>query len=146
MSGATHFHRIYATQELLKREISSEKVMAPFTDHLAAYLHISIHIPIIRMGRVLWNMYCTIVAEPSCTDKLRRLWEQLQRKKGAFPNPSMLRDCQCKRKIRQLFHREQAERPRNHCLMGTTCMNVYMLYCNGLPIVNKSCCIKPAKS
>jgi len=116
-SGATRIDRIYATQELLERKLSVEAIVAPFTDHLAVYLRISIDLPIMRRGRGLWKMESAVITENACTEKLRTLWGQLQRQEGYFPDLTMWWDRLCKKKIRQLYQREQAEHLRDHCMM-----------------------------
>ena len=117
MSGKTRIDQIYPTQELLARTLDIETVVAPFTDHLAVCLRISIALPIMRMGCGLWKMDSAIITENTCTEKMRTLWAQLQRQKGAFSDRTMWWDHLCKRKIRQLFQREQAERRREHRMM-----------------------------
>ena len=107
-SGATWIDRIYATRELLERKIDVEAIVAPFTDHLAVCLRISIDLPIMRRGRGLWKMDSAGIAENACTEKLRTLWVQLQRQKGYFPDLTMWWDRLRKNKIRQLYQREQA--------------------------------------
>ena len=47
-SGTTRIDRIYSTRELLERKLSVENAVAPFTDHLAICLRISIDLPIMR--------------------------------------------------------------------------------------------------
>ena len=44
-SGATRIDQIYATRELFERKLCVEAIVAPFTDHLAVYLRISIDLP-----------------------------------------------------------------------------------------------------
>ena len=117
MSGKTRIDQIYPTQELLARTLDIETVVAPFTDHLAVCLRISIALPIMRMGCGLWKMDSAIITENTCTEKMRTLWAQLQRQKGAFSDRTMWWDHLCKRKIRQLFQREQAEHQREHRIM-----------------------------
>ena len=116
-SGATRIDRIYATRELLERKLGVEAFVSPFTDHLAKCQRISIDLPIMRRGRGLWKMDSAVITENACTEKLRTLWRQLQRKKGYFPHLTMLWDRLCKKKIRQLYQREQAERRRDRCVM-----------------------------
>jgi len=94
-----------------------EATVAPFTHHLAVCLRISIDQPIMRRGRGLWKMDSAVITENACTEKLRTLCRQLQRQKGYFPDLTMWWDRLCKKKIRQLYQREQAERRRDHCMM-----------------------------
>jgi len=42
-----------------------------------------------RRGRGLWKMDSAVITENACTEKLRTLWGQLQRKKGYFPDLTM---------------------------------------------------------
>jgi len=84
--GATRIDGTYATRELLERKLGVEAIVAPFTDHLAVCLRISIDLPIMRMGRVLWKIDSAVITENACTEKLRTLWGQLQRQKGYFPD------------------------------------------------------------
>jgi len=107
-SGATRIDRIYATRELLERKLGVEAIIAPYTDHLAVCLRISIVIPIMRRGRGLWKMDSAVITENASMEKLRTLWGQLQRQKGYFPDLTMWWDGLCKKKI-QLYQREQAE-------------------------------------
>jgi len=88
-SGATRIDRIYATREQLERKLFVEVIVAPFTDHLAVRLGISIDLPIIRRGRGLWKMDSAVIIENACTEKLRTVWGQLQRQKGYFPDLTM---------------------------------------------------------
>ena len=94
-----------------------EAIVAPFIDHLAVCLRISIELPIIRRRRGLWKMDTAVIAENAWREKLGTLWGQLQRQKGCFPDLTMWWDRLCKKKIRQLYQREQAERRRDHCMM-----------------------------
>ena len=116
-SGATRIDRIYATRELLERKLGVEAIVAPFTDHIAVCVQMSIDLPIMRRGRGLWKMDSNVIAENACTEKLRTLREQFQRQKGYFPYLTIWWARLCKRKIRQLFQREQAERRRDHRMM-----------------------------
>ena len=77
----------------------------------------SIGLSIVWMGRELWKMDSAVVIENSCTEKLRTLWGSLQRQKGYFADSTMWWDRLCKRKIRQLFQREQTERQRERRMM-----------------------------
>ena len=85
-----------------------EAILAPFTDHLAICLRISIDLPIMRRGRGLWKMDSAVITENACTEKLRTLWGQLQRQEGYLPDLTMWWVRLCKKKIRQLYQREQA--------------------------------------
>jgi len=60
------------------------------------------------------EMDSAVIAENACTAKFRNLWGQLQRQKGYFPDLTMWWDRLCKKKIRQLLQREQAESRRDH--------------------------------
>ena len=62
-------------------------------------------------------MDSTVITQNACTEKLRILCEHLRRQKEYFAESSMYWDRFCKRKIRQLFEREQAERRREHRMM-----------------------------
>ena len=66
-----------------------EATVAPFTDHLAVCLRISIDLPIMRRGRGLWNMDSAVITENAFTEKLRTLWGQLQRRKGYISDLTM---------------------------------------------------------
>jgi len=116
-SGATRIDRFYATRELLERKMLVEAIVAPFTDHLAVCLRISIDLPCMRRGRGLWKMDSFVITENACTEKLRTLWGQLQRHKGYFSDLTMWWDRLCKKKIRQVFRREQAGHRRDCCMM-----------------------------
>ena len=83
-SRAARIDRIYATRELLERKLGVEAVVAPFTDHLAVCLRISIDLPIMWRGRGLWKINSAVITENVCTEKLRTLWGQLQLQKGHF--------------------------------------------------------------
>ena len=96
-SGANRIDRIYATRELLERKLGVEAIVAPFTDHLAVCLLISIDLPITRRGRGLWKMDSAVITENACTEMLRTLLGQLQRQKGHFPNLTMWWDRLCKK-------------------------------------------------
>jgi len=50
-SGATRIDQIYCTCEMLERKLGVEAIVAPFTDHLAVCLRMSIDLPIMRRGR-----------------------------------------------------------------------------------------------
>ena len=52
-SGANKIDPIYATRELLERKLGVKAIVAPFTNHLAVCLRISIDLPIMRRGRGL---------------------------------------------------------------------------------------------
>lgn len=117
MSGATRIDRIYATQELLVRNLVVKAIMTSFTDYLTVCLHISTALLIMRMGRGLWKIDSTVITENACMEKLRTLWGRQQRQKWAFAVLTMWWDCFCKRKIPLLFQREQAERRRKHRMM-----------------------------
>jgi len=106
VSGATRIDRIYATRELLESKLGVKAIVAPFTNHLAVCLRISIYLPIMRTGRRLWKMDSAVINENACTEKLRTLWGQLQRQKGYVPDLTMWWDRLCKNKIRQLYERE----------------------------------------
>jgi len=116
-SGATRIDRIYATRELLERKLGVEAIVAPFTDHLAVCLRISIDLPFTRRGRGLWKMDSAVITENARTDKLRTLWGQLQRQKRYFLDLIMWWYLLRKKKIRQLYQREQAERRSDHCML-----------------------------
>ena len=73
-SGATRIDRIYATREMLEKKLVVEAIVAPFTDHLAVCLRISIDLPIMRRVRGLWKMESAVINENACTEKLRTLW------------------------------------------------------------------------
>jgi len=77
--GAIQNEIIYATQELLARKLGVEVIVAPFTDHLAICLRISIALPIMRKGRGLWKMDSAVIIENVCTENFRTLWGCLQR-------------------------------------------------------------------
>jgi hypothetical protein len=85
-SGATRIDRIYATRELLERKLGVESIVAPFTDHLAVCVRMSIDLPIMRSGLGLWKIDSNVIAEKACTEMFRTLPEQLQRQKGYFPS------------------------------------------------------------
>jgi hypothetical protein len=93
-----------------------EAIVAPSAD-LRLCLRISIGPPIMRRGRVLWKMDSAVITENAWTEKLRTLWEQLQQQKGSFRYITMWCDRLCKKKIRQLYQREQAKCRRFHCMM-----------------------------
>ena len=94
-----------------------EAIVAPFTDHLAVCLRISFDLPIMRRGSRLWKMDSTVITENASTEKLRTLWGQIQRQKGYLPDQPMWWDRLCKKKIRQLYQREQAEHRRDRRMM-----------------------------
>jgi len=66
---ATRIDRIYATQEFLERKLGVEATVAPFTDHLAVCLRISIDLLIMRRGRRLWKVDSAVITENVCTEK-----------------------------------------------------------------------------
>jgi len=70
-----------------------------------------------RRGRGLWKMDSAAITENACTEKFITLWGQLKRQKGHFPDLTKWWDRLFKKKIRQLYQREQAERRRYHCMM-----------------------------
>jgi len=70
-----------------------------------------------RRGRGLWKMDSAVITEKAYTEKVRTLWGKIKRQKGHFPDLIMLWDRLCKKKIRQLYQREQAERRRDRCVM-----------------------------
>jgi len=49
-SGANKIDPIYAIRELLERKLGVKAIVAPFTNHLAVCLRISIDLPIMRRG------------------------------------------------------------------------------------------------
>jgi len=52
-----------------------------FTDHLAVCLRLSSELPILRTGRGMWKMDNDVLIEITSTNKMRTLWERLQRHK-----------------------------------------------------------------
>ena len=74
VSEATRIDQIYVTEELLMRKRGVEVIVAPFIDHLAVYLRISIALPIMRMGRGLWKMDSVVIIENAGTEKSRTVW------------------------------------------------------------------------
>ena len=104
-SRATRIDRIYATRELLERKQGMEAIVAPFTDHLAVCLRISIDQPIMRRGRGLWKMGSGVITENACTENFKTLWGQLQTEKGYFPDLTMWWDRLYKKKIRPPYQR-----------------------------------------
>ena len=61
-----------------------EAILAPFTDHLAICLRITIDLPIMRRGHGLWKMDSAVITENACAEKLKTIWGQLKRQKGYF--------------------------------------------------------------
>ena len=63
VSEATRIDQIYAIRELLERKLGVDAIAAPFTDHLAVCLRLSIDLPIMRRGRGLWKMDSAVITE-----------------------------------------------------------------------------------
>ena len=120
-SGATRIYRIYLSQELLARKLSMEAVVVAFTEHPAVCLRLKIYVPVLRRGRGLRKLNNTILTENQCKEAIRTQWEQRKKQKPNFPNINMWWDRYCKKKIRQVFQKQQGERRRDK-----RNMNVYM--------------------
>ena len=83
-------------------ELGVEAIVAPFTDHLAVCLRISIELQIMRRGRGLWKIDNAIITEKTCTQKLRTLWGQLQLQKGYISGLTMRLVRLYQKEIRQI--------------------------------------------
>ena len=72
--GASRIDRIYVNEHLLLRKQSTRTVAAPFTDHLAVFLHMQVDLPVSVWGRGYWKMNVAILKEEQTLNDMKAKW------------------------------------------------------------------------
>jgi hypothetical protein len=109
-SGAARLDRIYTTANLFQKKTGAEILFAPFTDHLAVEVRLTLDIRIARRRKGTWKMNNSILQDPSLKALLLEhiaIWKTHQRR---YNDSIEWWDKYVKTKIKHLFRYMGAER------------------------------------
>jgi exonuclease III len=117
--SASRIDRIYATTSVMKRKTGIETLAAAFTDHNAAIIRIAIDTPLPTRGRGYWKMNIQLLQDKTFWGKLQHEWEKWKTQMKHYPTSVMSWNRHIKRRIKQQFTSEGAERRRDQEQMET---------------------------
>jgi hypothetical protein len=110
--GAARLDRIYTTTNLFQKKTGAEILFAPFTDHLAVEVRLTLDIRMARRGKGTWKLNNSILQDPSLKKLLLKhiaMWKTHQRRYDSIG----WWDSYVKTKIKHLFIHMRAERRRD---------------------------------
>lgn len=110
--GAARLDRIYVTEDLLGGKTGAAILFAPFTDHMAATVRITLRTPMIRRGKGYWKMNNSLLKDQEIKGELMtnlKAWSARQRK-GVDIN--VWWDSYVKKQIQYYLKRKGTERKK----------------------------------
>jgi endonuclease/exonuclease/phosphatase family metal-dependent hydrolase len=107
--GTTRLDRVYLTEGLLRRKTGVATVAAAFTDHLAVIL-LSMGAPLLRRIRGTWKLRSHTLTSTHAMEDLQHQWPQWRKQLHLYPNINLWLSHHCKKRLRQIFQRVEAER------------------------------------
>ena len=111
--GATRLDRFYLTVGLLRRKTGVATIAAAFTDHFAVVLRLSMGAPLLRRGRGTWKLRSDTLTSTHVMEDLQHHWTQWKKQQHLYPNINLWWSRHCKKRLRQIFQRLEAERRRD---------------------------------
>jgi hypothetical protein len=124
-TNVSRLDRIYLSRGLLDRNLRVETILAPFTDHLAVRLWLTIQQHVPRVGYGYWKLNSDLVKDKHCEAQLAPLWASLIRLRQNYGDDVLWWSRICKTKIRRLHLREQASRRTEQKQMENHLMNAF---------------------
>ena len=74
--GAARLDRIYVTDDLYQKKTAATTIFAPFTDHLAAAVRVTLNSPLVRRGKGWWKMNNSLLMERDFKEDLETSMEK----------------------------------------------------------------------
>jgi hypothetical protein len=111
-SGEARRDTIYTTANLFQKKTGAEILFAPFTDHLAVAVRLTLDIRMARREKGTWKLNNTILQDPPSKEMLLEhiaIWKTNQRRYDSIE----WWDSYVKTKIKHLFLHMGAERGRD---------------------------------
>jgi exonuclease III len=84
-TGATRIDRLYVSTDMLQRKSGIEIIPAPFTDHHAVVLRVTLSVPTMRRGLRRWKTDSTVMHDDAPKRKIWENWLQWKGRKRHFP-------------------------------------------------------------
>jgi exonuclease III len=111
--GASRIDRIYGTKAVMAEKMGIETAAAVFTDHNAVIIRLATGFQLPTRGRGFWKMNPTLMWEQTFCDHFQNMWRGWNTKTKYYTTRVMWWTRLVKRRIRQLFIAEGAERKKD---------------------------------
>jgi hypothetical protein len=94
---------------MVQRKSGIETISAPFTDHHALVLRVTLPVPTMRMGILRWKMEPTVMNDDALKRKIRENWIQWRSRKRHYPHVAMWWERCVKNQLQRLVREPEGE-------------------------------------
>jgi exonuclease III len=112
--GATRIDRLYLSQAMLTRKISTTTLAAAFTDHHAVKLTLQGQRVMQQWGNGYWKLNITLLTTADVQNRFKQQWEEWGKKKKWYRDVGHWWGTCVKQGIKRFFKTEGYEQKRDH--------------------------------
>lgn len=110
--GAARLDRMYVSEDLYRKKTGATTIFAPFTDHMAATVRITLNAPMVRRGKGQWKMNNSLLGEKQFKEDLIASMEKWFKNKRGIGDINQWWDGYVKKHVKYAFSRKGAEMKR----------------------------------